>query len=111
MSNFNPCVEIPLFFSPTEMLLKSLKNNLHEGAFWTRAEYSGYERYEIHFTVLNATENVEDTKLLIHDGNHAGEIMSLYDLETLQLEHKFETVSYWPVMDDEIDRVRFSPPR
>ena len=111
MSNFNPCVEIPLFFSPLERLLSSLKGRLHEGSFWTRAEYSGEKRYEIHFTVLNAAPNPEDTKLLVHDGDHAGDILSLYELETLQLEHKFEMVSYWPVMDDEIDRVRFSPPR
>lgn len=110
-SFINPCVEIPFGFSPMNELLKSLKNRLHEGTLWTRAEYNGREQYEIHFTVLHASESTEDTKLLVHDGTYAGEIMTLYAFELLQFEHKFEIVSYWPVMDDEIDRVRFSLPR
>lgn len=97
---------------PVEKLFQTLSGQLHNGAFWTRREHGRPdESYDLHFTVLHASEIVEDTKILIHDGTLAGSIMTLHEFETLQWIYRFDMVTYWPVMDDEIDRVRFSPPR
>lgn len=108
--NFNPCVEIPLF-DPLDELIRNLAGRLYKGSFWTRAEHYQGKRYDLHFTVLNVAEDVGESKILVHDGNFAGRIMTLRQFEVHQQIARFELVTYWPVMEDELDRVKFSTPR
>jgi len=97
--------------SPIDELLDGLIGRMHAGSFWTRCEYSASERYDLHVTVLNEGNEADEIKLLVHDGCDSGQIMTLFDFESRQWVRRFEMVSYWPVMDDEIDRVRFSRPK
>lgn len=111
--SFNPCVGVFAGFrDPIEDMIQHLVGRLHEGVFWTRAEHYQGKRYDLHFTVLSVVvEDVGESKIIVHDGDHAGQVTTLRGFERDQWVARFETVSYWPVMDDEIDRVRFSPPR
>lgn len=99
------------YFDPVDELMSSIGRALHTGSLWRRCEWSSDGVYYLHFTVLNTNGDARSSTVLVHDGTYAGEIMTLLELETKQWVHRFEMISYHPVMNDEIERVRLSLPR
>jgi hypothetical protein len=91
----------------TEIYSK-LSGILTTGSLWARGEYNnGCELLRQHFTVLDTNADVGNTKILMHDGEHVGQIISLEELEKSRLISRCTIVSYWHVPDDQIDRVHF----
>lgn len=90
-----------------EMYAK-LSGILSVGSLWARGEYnSGVEQLRLHFTVLDANTDVGDTKILLYDGELAGQITTLVELEKSRALSRSTIISYWHVPDDQIDRVHF----
>lgn len=91
----------------TEMHRK-LQGVLTVGSLWVRGEYThGVETYRTHFTVLDLAARVTDTKILVHDGELVGKIVTLNEFEQTRAGERYSIVSYWYVPDDQIDRVHF----